>query len=81
MLAEYDRAAPRKAVNVSCNSDLLRQARELSINLSAVLEAALVEETRKRRAERWLAENRPAMDAYNKMVEEQGVFSDGLRSF
>ena len=33
-----DPKAPKKAVNVSINSDLLRQAREIKINLSKTLE-------------------------------------------
>ena len=36
---------------------------------------------RKKQAERWLAENRSAMEAYNEYVEAHGAFSDGLRSF
>lgn len=31
--------------------------------------------------QKWLMENRAAIDCYNNHVEEQGVFSDGLRSF
>lgn len=30
---------------------------------------------------RWLEENRPAIDAYNRRVEQHGVFSLGLRRF
>lgn len=33
------------------------------------------------RAERWLKENKPSMDAYNAFVAKHGVFSDGLRGF
>jgi antitoxin CcdA len=29
----------------------------------------------------WLKRNSAALDAYNKHVEEHGVFSEGLRSF
>ena len=31
--------------------------------------------------EQWLIKNRGAIDAYNKHVERDGVFSDGLRAF
>ncbi len=74
-------SAPKKPTNLSLSSDLLRQARELDINLSAELDAALAEIIRKRQAELWLEENRAAMDAYNAQVEKRGVFSDGLRRF
>ena len=81
MLPAYDIHAPKRAANLSVNGDLLQKARELEINLSATLEEALAEAVRKKRAERWLAENRNAMEAYNEYVEAHGAFSDGLRSF
>lgn len=77
----YDRAAPKKAVNLSVNSDLLGQAREAGVKLSALLERALEAETRRIRQAQWREENRAAIDAYNEHVERDGVFSDGLRSF
>jgi antitoxin CcdA len=71
----------KKPTNVSISSELLNQARELDINLSATLEAALQALIRRRRREIWLLENRDAIKAYNERVEARGVFSDGLRSF
>ena len=56
----YNTAAPKKAANLSVNSDLLRKTRELNINLSATLERALKEELAKREAEQWVEENRSA---------------------
>lgn len=77
----YDQSAPKKAANLSVNSDLLRQAKELKINLSQALEERLAELVRQRRRQQWLAENREALDSYNRRIESQGVFSDGLRRF
>lgn len=77
----YNVKAPKRATNVSINGDLLNQARELDVNLSATLEQALAEVIRQRKQERWLAENREAIGAYNGHVEQNGVFSDRLRSF
>ena len=76
-----DPKAPKKAVNVSINSDLLRQARELKINLSKTLEIQLEQVLREERARRWQEENREAIEAHNRFVEEHGVFSDRLRHF
>ena len=76
-----DPKAPKKAVNLSNNSDLLRQARELRINLSKMLETQLEQVLREERARRWKEENREAMEAFNRWVEEHGVFSDRLRQF
>jgi antitoxin CcdA len=81
MHAPYDTQAPKKAANLSINADLLRQARDMSINLSATLERALIETLRKRQREQWLAENRAAIHAYNDYVEKNGVFCDSLRTF
>ena len=50
----YDAAAPKKAANLSINSDLLRRTRELNINLSATLERALKEELSQCEAQRWV---------------------------
>ena len=76
-----DPKAPRKAVNLSINSDLLRQARELKINLSKTLEGQLEQLIRVKRARRWQEDNRAAMEEFNRWVEEHGVFSDRLRQF
>jgi antitoxin CcdA len=77
----YNTNAPKKAVNVSINSDLLQEAKILKINLSATLEQELVHLIRQTRRAQWLKENRPALDDYNAFVEKHGVFSDGLRQF
>lgn len=77
----YDLSAPKKSANLSVNSDLLGQAKQLGINLSAVLEQALAQKVKELKTEAWLEENRNAVAKYNQQVEEQGVFSDGVRSF
>ncbi len=77
----YDEGAPKKAANLSINSDLLRKTRELNINLSATLERALREELSKRKAEQWVGENRTAINSYNDFVEQHGCFGDEFREF
>jgi len=77
----FDTTAAKKATNLSINSDLLRQAKELNINLSQTLELSLAEVVRVAKKQRWLAENRDAIEAYNQRIEAKGVFSDGLRKF
>jgi antitoxin CcdA len=71
-----DPEVSKKAVNVSINSDLLQQAREMSINLSQALEARLERLLRQERARRWREENREAIEEYNRYVEDHGVFND-----
>ena len=36
---------------------------------------------RRSQCEQWLAENSEAINAYNELVEAQGVFGDSVRSF
>ncbi|HWV14095.1 MAG TPA: type II toxin-antitoxin system CcdA family antitoxin [Cellvibrio sp.] len=81
MLALYDQNAPKKPTNLSINSDLLKKARELEINLSAALEQALTTQLKAKQAQQWLKQNSNAIAAYNQSVDENGVFSDDLRSF
>ncbi len=81
MQPTYDPGAARRPTNLSINSDLLRQARELDINLSRTLEQSLAGAVSRKRAERWLRENHEAIAQYNVDVEQNGVFGEGLRSF
>ena len=81
MQAYYKIDAPKKAVNLSLNGDLLRVSKTLGLNLSGLAEEAIALAVRTRLSEVWLSENADAILAYNKRVESQGVFSDGLRNF
>lgn len=73
--------SPKRATNLSIRADLLAEAKALNINLSQAFESYLTDLVRKKRAERWLAENRVAIDQYNQRVEDEGVFSDDCRTF
>ncbi len=81
MLNTYDATAPKKPTNLTVNSDLLRIAKELKINVSATLEQALADKVREQQRQIWLAENKQAIDDYNQFIENKGNFSDGLRKF
>jgi len=81
MPALYDQNAPKKPTNLSINNDSLRKSRDLEISLSAALEQALTNQLKTKQAQQWLEQNRNAIAAYNKSVDENGAFSDGLRSF
>lgn len=81
MQAYYKADAPKKPVNLSLNSDLLKLSKELGLNLSGLAEEAIAQAVRSRLEEAWLKENAEAIQAYNKRVEAHGVFSDGLRRF
>jgi|TARA_R110000868_G_scaffold23142_6_gene93883 antitoxin CcdA len=79
MSAIYDVDAPKKATNLSLNSDLLLKTRALNINLSATLEQALQDKLKAVEADKWQKDNVQAISAYNQFVEENGCFSDDYR--
>jgi antitoxin CcdA len=71
---------PRKrALNVSIRIDLAEEAKEFGTNISGVLERALEQEHREKRRERWRAENRQAIEAWNEWIEENGITFEELR--
>jgi antitoxin CcdA len=72
----------RKApINLSVRTDLILRARTLGINVSEVLEGALLRAVAAAEREAWLAENADAIADYNARIEERGVFSDDWRRF
>jgi len=44
-------------------------------------EQRLAEINRQAQHSQWLAENKRALDVYNRRIELRGTFSDGLRRF
>ncbi len=77
----FNQSAPKKSANLSINADLLQQAKQLNINLSQTLEQHLAEIIRLAQRGQWLAENKNALEDYNRRIEGNGAFSDGLRRF
>jgi len=77
----YNSPAPKKATNLSINSDLLRQAKAHRINLSNALEKCPIEIIAEARRREWKEENRDAIEAYNRRIQTKDAFSDGLRKF
>jgi len=69
-------AVKKRSTNVYLNAELIDQARELELNLSATLNIALELAVKKRQRERWLEENKAGLKALNGFVEEHGLFTD-----
>ncbi|HKA71953.1 MAG TPA: type II toxin-antitoxin system CcdA family antitoxin [Xanthobacteraceae bacterium] len=75
-------------VALELDSEALAAAREAGIDLKLLVQALrrrlpnLHASERAEAARRWQEENREAIDAVNRMIEEDGfVFSDGARTF
>ncbi|MBP2299344.1 type II toxin-antitoxin system CcdA family antitoxin [Azospirillum picis] len=69
----FDASAPKRATNVSINSDLLEQARAMGINVSRACERGLADQITELRHKCWLEENREALDSSNAYVEAHGL--------
>lgn len=73
--------ASKVRVNLTLDEALVAQAKAVGVNLSAVAEEAIRLQTRAEESRRWIEQNRSALEAKAKLVEEQGLWSDGLRLF
>lgn len=67
--------------NVSIDKELLESAKNQNIKISALLEQAIKEELKNKAEEAWIKENKATLNKYNQRILEEGVFSDGLRTF
>ncbi|EMK6920175.1 type II toxin-antitoxin system CcdA family antitoxin [Vibrio cholerae] len=81
MRTTFSTQAPKKATNLSLNSELLAEAKRLNINLSATMEKALEKEVSSRLKAEWLEPNAEAIEACNELTEKHGLFSDSYRVF
>jgi antitoxin CcdA len=81
MTALFDAKAPKRAVNLSVNEDLLAQARALGVNLSQTLEAELERRVREAKAKAWAEENAEAIESHRRFIEKHGLLSDHYRFF
>lgn len=71
----------RSPTNVTLPQSLLRDARELKINISQACERGLSAAVAEAKTQRWLQENRPAMNTWNDHVEKHGLPLDRFRQF
>jgi antitoxin CcdA len=69
------------ATNVSLDVSLVAEARELGVNISRASAAGLEEAVAKARADRWLENNRSALNSSNAFVGKSGLPLKSLRLF
>jgi antitoxin CcdA len=79
--ANSKRRGPRRATNVTLQANLLVEAKQLGINISEACEAGLHERVVQVRRQRWLEENREAIDDYNARIERDGLTLARYRQF
>ena len=74
-------ASSRRATNITLSATLLQDARNLGINLSQACEQGLAAAVSEARRQRWLDENRAAIQAWNEHVETHGLPLAAYRQF
>lgn len=73
--------APKQAVNLTANSAYLAEAKQLGLGLSAIFDAALKRAVTDAQAAAFAEQNAEFLEWYNKDIEENGLWSDGIRLF
>lgn len=71
----------RKATNVSLDSNLLKDAKALGVNISRAAEEGLNDAVRKAKGEAWKRENAESLKAWNEWVEKNGLPLEKYRMF
>ncbi|HCP76948.1 MAG: post-segregation antitoxin CcdA [Pusillimonas sp.] len=71
----------KRATNLSLSVDVLKEAKQLGINISQVCDAHLREIVRLEQARRWRNEHEGFINAYNETIENEGLPLDEWRSF
>lgn len=73
--------AKKKATNITLSMDVYQSAKDLGINISQVCEQRLREEIQTRMEQKWNDQNAKFLEAYNKLVQDEGVALQEWRAF
>lgn len=71
----------RRPTNVTLPVELVAEAKALNINVSQACESGLARSVTEARRAHWLEENKGAIEAYNDMIERDGLPLDEFRQF
>jgi antitoxin CcdA len=77
-MAAYNVAARKRPVNLTLNEDLVAQAREVTDNLSAVVESLLADYITREKQRRAAQQDvvRETVATWNRFAEDVGSFAD-----
>jgi antitoxin CcdA len=76
-----NRQVIRKSTNLSLDAQLVADAKAFGLNLSETAERAIAEAVREEKVRRWKEENREAIEATNRYIEEHGLPLAEYRQF
>jgi antitoxin CcdA len=71
----------RRPTNVTLPVELVAEAKALNINVSQACESGLARSVAEARRARWIEDNKDAIEAYNSMLEREGLPLDEFRQF
>ena len=72
-LSDTAAPSPKRATNVTLSEALVAEAREHGVSVSRSCEAGLAAAVKKAREVKWIEENKPFFDYWNRWVEENGL--------
>ncbi len=72
-------AIAKRPTNLTLTGKVLDAARELGLNISQTVDDLLAAEVRRRTVSRWAEDNADTLSAYNRRVNEGGLWNDDLR--
>ena len=75
------RSVKKRAANLSLSADVLDAAKALGINVSRECDAYLRQVVKKEQEARWKREHAEFIEAYNTVLETEGLPLDEWRSF
>ncbi|AZO11114.1 MULTISPECIES: type II toxin-antitoxin system CcdA family antitoxin [unclassified Mesorhizobium] len=73
--------AVRQPANLSIDSQLMKEAKGLNVNVSRAAEAGIAEAVAAEKTRLWKLENRDTMDSWNDYVERHGIPLEEHRQF
>jgi antitoxin CcdA len=73
--------AAKKAVHLSIDAELAAEAKAAGTNMSALPDKALREKLRERGWRKWREDNRAALEAYDRHIEEDGLWANECRTW
>ncbi len=68
----------KRRANVTVDAEILAKAKAFGIGLSETLDTALRQRVKDEEARRWHEDNKDAIDAFSRYVEEHGTFAEQL---
>lgn len=71
----------RSKVNLTLDTEVSAEARQLGLNMSRLAEEAIASAVKEERNRQWREQNKDALEAYRREIEQEGLALSQFRSF